>query len=452
MKTTVAHILCSFIVVFASIRGAFVYHLGFPSNTTYTISALMILGLGVFSLLSLLSSKRYVALGLFKNAVILNVIFFAFFIFGTLLIGVGAGIHSKSLLSMFYFFLIFPTIFVFLRFDDKLLTRIVYIIAFITVVGVYYFFDLGAKDGYKNGMIAIREAHEILRPGDFRYSRLGRNILPFGYSGSHHDTANILVMCCIFFLTKFFICTHRIKSLLYIGCYFVILSATILTGSAANLLVLLFMSIVSLFCYIQKSPTTMLISFFLFISLFFLITSVIVNMDLTELSKFVYVFGKFNLETMDQNLWASLDAQSIKNSMMSVIFGFGEALNSPLIQSEVAFVSLLSRLGLFSFVTLMFIGFSPIYYIALLSVNRRRHLRFLKKNRLNNLTTDFIARSRDETFRVLMMAMPVLTGFLTLIHYGSVFRITSIGLFCVVLAMFLREYLSVHQDMTRVRA
>ena len=55
-------------------------------------------------------------------------------------------------------------------------------------------------------------------------------------------------------------------------------------------------------------------------------------------------------------------------------------------------------------------------------------------------------------FLFLMMAMPVLTGFLTLVHYGSVFRITSIRLFCVFLAMFLREYLSVHQDMTRVRA
>jgi len=442
MKTTIAHILCSFIIVFASIRGAFVYHLGFPPSTTYTISALMVLGLGAFSLLGLVSSKLNVPLVLFKNAVVLNVIFFAFFIFAGLLLAVGAGGISKSLLSMFYFFLVFPTVFVFLRFDDKLLTRIVYIITFITVIGVYYFFNLGVSGGFD----AIYEAHSILRPGHFGYSRLGLNFLPFGYAGSHTDTANILVMCGIFFLSKFFICSHGIKSLLYIGCYFVILSATLLTGSAANVLVLLFMSIVSLFYYVQKSLTTMLVSFSLFMTLFFLIGSVIVNMDLTELFKLAYVFAKFNPDTMSEALWASLDAQSIQGSLLSVAFGFGETLNSPLILAEVAFVNLLSRFGLLSFVTLMVIGFSPIYYFFVFRLNRKRRIEFLKRNFAKNLTAHFIQDSRVQKLRLFYMAMPALAGFLTLIHYGSVFRITSIGLFCVLLSIFLKEYLRAHKS------
>jgi hypothetical protein len=442
MKTTFTHILCSFIVVFASIRGVFVYHLGFPSNITYTISALMILGLGAYSLLGLLISKLDSSLVLLKNAVILNAIFFIYIIFSSLLIAVGAGKSASSVLSLSYLFLIFPIVFLFLRFDEKLLTRIIYIIAFITVIGVFYFFNLGLSGGFD----AIHQAHSILRPGEFKYSRLGANLLPFGYTGSHHDTANILVICGIFFLTKFFICTHGIKSLLYISCYFVIVSATLLTGSAANLLVLLFMSIVSLLCYIQKSLTNMLIGFFFFIALLLPITLVIANMDLTALSKLTYVFGKLNPETMDKNLWASLDAQSLRDSIVSVFFGFGAYIEAPLIDAEVAFVSLLSTLGFLPFCILMFIGFSPIYYIALLGVNRRHHIRFLKKNRLSNLTTYFIARSRNETFQVLIMAMPVLTGFLTLIHYGSIFRITSIGLFCILLSIFLKEYLKAHKS------
>jgi hypothetical protein len=407
----------------------------------------MILSLGAYSLLGLLNSKLDSSLVLLKNAVILNAIFFIYIIFSTLLIALGVGISASGLVSFSYLFLIFPIVFVFLRFDDKLLTSIVYIIAFITVAGVVYFFNLGLSGGFDE----IYKAHSILRPDEFKYARLGANLLPFGYSGSHHDTANILVMCGMLFLTKFFICTHGIKSLLYISCYLVILSAMLLTGSAANVLVLVFMSFVSLLCYIQKSPTNMLIGFSFFIALFLLITSVIANVDLTAVSKLAYVFGKLNPETMDEALWASLDAQSIRDSLLSVFFGFGGYVEAPLILAEVAFVSLLSRIGFLPFCIIMFIGFSPIYYIALLGVNRRRHIRFLKKNRLSDLTTDFIARSRDERFRVLMMAMPVLSGFLTLIHYGSVFRITSIGLFCIVLAMFLREYLSVHQDMTRVR-
>ena len=444
MKITFIHILCSFIVVFASIRGAFVYHLGFPSNAIYNISALMILVMGAFSLLGLLSSKLDIAVILLKNAVILNVIFFVYIIFSSLAIAVAAGESDSSILSLSYFFLIFPIVFVFLQFDDKLLTKIVYIIAFITVTGIFYFFNLGLSGGFD----AIYQAHSILRPDEFKYSRLGANLLPFGYAGSHHDTANILVICGILFLTKFFICTRGIKSLLYISCYFVILFAAMLTGSAANLLVLIFMSIVSLLCYIQKNRTTMLIGFFLFIAIFLVITSIIANIDPAVISQFTYIFGKFNTETMDENLWASLDAQSLGDSIMSVLFGFGGYMEAPLIVAEVAFVSLLSRIGFLPFCILMFIGFSPIYYIALLSINKRRQIQFLKKNRVSNLTRDFITQSRNEMFRVLMMAMPVLAGFLTLIHYGSVFRITSIGLFCVVLAMFLKEYLSVHQGMT----
>ena len=446
MKTTFTHILCSFVVVFASIRGLFVYHLGFPSSITYTISALMALGLGVFSLLLLLRSRLDVPLVFFKNAVILNVIFFTYFIFTSLLIAVAAGGSPSGLLSIIYFFLIFPTIFLFIRFDDKLLTYIVYIISVITVFGVYYFFNLALS----SGIDSIIEAHQTLRPGGVAYSRLGLNLLPFGYAGSHHDTANILVMCGIFFLTKFFICNHGIKSLLYISCYIVILSATLLTGSAANVLVLILMSIVSLFYYIRKSPTTMLFSLSLLLALMVIIATVIVSMDFTELFRLAYVFSKFNPETIDEALFASLDAQSVKDSMMSVVFGFGEPLNAPLIQSEVAFVSLISRFGILTFITLMVIGFLPIYYFCVFRLNRIRRIEFLKRNLSEYLTTHFILDSRVQKYRLFNLAMPVLAGSMTLIHYGSVFRITSILLFCVLFSIFLKEYLSVHQDMTRV--
>lgn len=440
MKTTFAHILCSFIVVFASIRGVFVYHFGFPAYSMYAISALMILGLGMFSLLSLLS-RRYVNLGLFKNVVILNVILFVFLMWSFLLLALEIGVISSSLLSMFYFYLVFPTVFVFLRFDDKLLTRIVYIITFITVIGVYYFFNLGLSGGFD----AIYEAHSILRPGNFTYSRLGDNLVPFGYAGSKADTANILVMCGIFFLSKFFICSHRIKSLLYIFCYFVILSATLLSGSAVNVLVLLFISIVSLLYYVQQSATTMLVSLALFIALFFLITLITTFIDLTELYKLAYVFGKFNPETMDKALWVGFDVQSIKNSMLSVFLGFGAQLQAPLVDSEVAFIGLLVRFGLLPFVTLMFIGFSPIYYLFLFRLKSRRRINFLKRNNSKTLTTDLMKRFRYQKFRLFNLALPALAGFLTLIHYGSVLRITSIGLLCVLLSIFLKEYLRAHK-------
>ena len=132
---------------------------------------------------------------------------------------------------------------------------------------------------------------------------------------------------------------------------------------------------------------------------------------------------------------------------MSVAFGIGETLNSPLIESEVAFVSLLSRFGLLSFFILMVIGFSPIYYFFVFRLNRNRRIEFLKRNFAKNLTAHFIQDSRAQKFRLFYIAMPVLAGFLTLIHYGSVFRISSIGLFCVLLSIFLKEYLNAHKSL-----
>ena len=442
MKTTFTHILCFLIVVFASIRGVFVYHLDFPSNITYPISALMILGLGVISLIGLLSSRLDVPLVFFKNVVILNVICFIFLTFATFLIDLESGVITTTVLTMFYFFLVFPTVFVFLRCDDKLLDGIVYIISFFTVVGVYYFFNLGVSAGFD----AIKEAHSIMRPGDFRYSRVGINLLPFGYAGSHHDTANILVMCGIFFLSKFFICSHWVKSLLYLSCYFVILSAAILTGSGANVLVLLFMSTIGLLYYVPKTLTTMLVSFSLLLGSLFLITLLVPTEILNQLFKLGYVFEKLNTVTIDSALWAGLDAQSIEDSMLSVVFGFGDTFNSPLSLSEVAFIGILSKIGLLPFIIFLSIGFSPIYYVFVFRLNRSRCIKILKSNITKNLTADFIRDSRVQEFQIFMLAMPALAGFLTLIHYGSVLRITSIGLLCVLLSIFFKEYLKARKS------
>ena len=136
---------------------------------------------------------------------------------------------------------------------------------------------------------------------------------------------------------------------------------------------------------------------------------------------------------------------SILNSLVSVLLGFGGVLESPLILSEVGFVNMLSRFGLFSFAALMFIGFSPIYYLIVFNVISRRYIKFSRLKSIKGLSKDLEQRLSDQKFRLLMIAMPVITGTLTLIHYGSLFRITSIGLFCVLLTIFLKEYLRAQQ-------
>jgi hypothetical protein len=43
--------------------------------------------------------------------------------------------------------------------------------------------------------------------------------------------------------------------------------------------------------------------------------------------------------------------------------------------------------------------------------------------------------------RLIIATFPILTGTLSLLHYGSLFRITSIGLFCLLITLFYKKYL-----------
>ena len=57
------------------------------------------------------------------------------------------------------------------------------------------------------------------------------------------------------------------------------------------------------------------------------------------------------------------------------------------------------------------------------------------------MLTDKLKKFQHEQFKLFILAMPATAGFLTLIHYASLLRITSIGFFCVLIAMFLQDYL-----------
>ena len=66
-------------------------------------------------------------------------------------------------------------------------------------------------------------------------------------------------------------------------------------------------------------------------------------------------------------------------------------------------------------------------------------------------TVNLIRTNRAQQFRLIIIAMPAFAGAMTLLHYGSLFRVTSVGLFCVFLAFFFKEYLAITKDIKRYR-
>ena len=439
MKIQFTHYLWSIILIFSVIRGAFVYHLGLPANITYSLSALLLMGFGLLSFLLMVNRASDSGLMLFKSAVKINFFLFGFYSFGFILMNYLLGQNLE--IGHLYLFIIFPIIFQVIKFDQKLIDGILFSVTFVTAFGIAYFYNLALTGGYEEVILA----QEILRPGVYSIARIGENISSFGYAGLHHDTANILVMCGIFFLSKFFLANQGLGKLFYFTVYCLVFISALLTVSAANILVLILVSFLTLLIYFKQNIKV----FFLYLIFFLLISPFLVSflIDISgQLELYAYIFSKFNPETVSENLFLGLDYESIKSSFFSLLFGFGRPLDAPMIYGEIAFIALISVYGILPFLVLMFIGFSPLYYIIKFRMNYALRVDIIKRMNIEIPISHYRKYSRYQIFRLSITAMPALSGFLTLIHYGSIFRITSIGLFCVMLSFFYKEYLEANHN------
>jgi hypothetical protein len=421
----------AFVVVLSSVRGVLVYHLGIPPRITYIVTGMLLIGFGMLSLRAMWSNTGDKTFALLSNAIRINVMLIGFY---ALMSIVAMSLND---LSIFYYFIIFPIIFTLIKYDTKLLNGMIYSVAFITVVGVVYFYNLGLSGGFR----AIQDAHSILR-SEFSYSRIDQNLLPAGYQGSHHDAANILVMSSAFFLSKTLLELNLMKKYLYIVSYFIVLFSLLLTGSVANTIVLISISCLTLLIYARKRPWVMLLILFCTMFVFPFIVE--------ALGDYTYFYQKANYDQSNLaggGMYNSLDSNSILTSLHSILFGFGFVLRVPLVNTEIGFIKILVKVGLVPFIFLMSICFAPVYYT----------LRFIKDSKAKELSFRYhyagIPMNRFKRirqtyqYRLIVSAMPTIAGTFTLLHYSSLFRITSIGLFCVLLALFFKEYLVLNKTM-----
>lgn len=416
LKVNINHILISFIIILASLRGVFVYHLGLSPSIAYPFAAFLLICFGVLSLLYLLGSNPRTQLVLFWNAVKLNAFFGVYFSIAQILV------NQKLDLGTLYSFFVFPSIFLLLKLESKWLNGIVYAITSVTVLGVLLFLKIGIDGGFD----AIEVAILTLRPGDLEYSRIGENLLPAGYQGHHHDAANILVMCTILLLTK---CIHS-KSILSKYIYFLFYGlaflTTLLTGSGANIVILVFVSIL-IFLILASSRTSLLL-------IYITIGALISKLAIDYLSDYLYFLDHIlqdQGELEGGGIFNSLNFDSVLSSVHAILFGFNFAFQVPLRFTEIAFLKILISYGIVPFLLQLFILFSPIYYFFV-------H----KKNKNNMFEQGYLRGSKDNHKpHLIILAMPALAGTLTLLHYGSLLRVTSIGLYCVILTIYFKEYL-----------
>jgi hypothetical protein len=335
-----------FIIIIASIRGIFVYHFGFNVNVTYSLSATCFVLLGLFSAKYLSFKNNNDQLITLRKAIFYNYIFIGIYsLFYIVFIGL-------SEIGNIYLFILFPVIFLLIKFEIKDLENSIHVISFFIIIGTYIFYQLGIDYGFD----AIESANLTLRPGDLSYARIGENLLPGGYLGSHHDNANILIMSTSFYFSKAIDSDNTYKYFFWL-IFFICVIFTILTGSASNIIALFIVLFIGTIFYSKKL-------------IFLIIPILIYNYDSIE--KNLYFLEKIKQDQSDLDsggVFNSLNLNDVLNSLHSIIFGGGYYLQVPMTRSEVSFVKILISYGFIPFIILMFILFSPIYYCYLLNKN-----------------------------------------------------------------------------------
>ena len=338
----------------------------------------------------------------YKNLLFLlkiNLVFYLFFVIIEILLGQSIDY------SLQYYFLAPFCIFVFLKIDETHFLIALNILLILLSISIFNNFleTLSGSDGIEN----VLQYHIKLRPDLFEnLSRSGDFFRVGGYTGSYHDSANILGLLVTFLFIRFLIKGNLILLFTSIIGF----TALLITQSAANIvftiITILFFSIFIL--YKSNSVKKILIFSLIFISLISLIYKFadLTLIFTTRLSK-------------DEGDWQGVQHGLTLNYLFKyfifILLGHGNAFGADIIRVEVSLIKQIVQFGIIQALTFFRILLDSLF-VNLKSNN--------KEKKYNNLP--FIAS--------------IFFGFISLIHYGSLIRITSIFLFLSFASFIYKSY------------
>lgn len=378
-----------FLVAFFSLRGWFVLNLNIQPTIIYPLSSMIMLALIFYSFYNVHIFKDETLFSL-KKLFLINIFFGVYFIFSEIFLG---AIN----ISLIYVFFAPYLFFLFIRIPTIRSHLIIFIIAIgisFSILHNYY------NVLYGSGYDYIRQYNMILRPelGEFNVSRSGDFIRVGGYTGSYHDSAQILGMMTSFFYTHFLI--NKIKKYLFMSLITAV--CLLMTLSAANILITIFCCILATIYILFKQRS---LGIYIFITI--LIISIYIIFPLFPiLTGFVDRVGtQGDYEGMTNAL--SLDM------LGSIYFwlGHGYAFESEFLITEVALIKAIHQFGIIISLILYSLLLYPLW---------------------------FYIRNPNILFINLSYLTPILFGFMSLLHYGSLFKITNIGIFYLFYALFFK--------------
>lgn len=379
----------SIVLAATSVRGFLVINTGIsPEFIYYSIATLAIL-LSFFGYL-IKSNYKGKEITLLKNLLKIN------FFLGILNMAIAQFLGQTFDFGLLYLFLAPYVVFITLRIPEPYLMGIIIVVLIMISwsTAINFFQTLQGVDGIDS----VLDYKQRLRPGIEALSRTGNYFRVGGYTGNYHDSANILGMMMMFFGLK---CLVNLRFIYLVAAVVSTITLT-LTQSAANIL-LAFISFLIFTIYYFCSCRRPI--FFLHL----LLILVAFGGALYLMSDFTSIFlNRVGVNGDWDGMLGGLSTENITHTLAIIILGHGAALGSELIITEIAFVKIILQIGLMHSIFLFTLLLFP-------------HYIFLKIPK--------------KTIQITQATLPSLGacffGFISLAHYGSLFRITSIFLYFI---------------------
>jgi len=376
--------LISLTIIILSIRGVIVLNTPLYANTVYVTTSIAALTLAAYGFIISKEYKNY-ELILLKKLLTINGFLTVINVVIDFLLGVP---FDPTIL----YYTIGPfIIFLFLRVPTFYLKVVIGVIAIATSYSVCdNFFDTLQGEA---GIQKVFEYNLKLRPEVFNaFSRSGEFIRVGGYTGNYHDSANILGMTGVFFFVRFLL-KKKLFDLIFSGG---VLFGMLLTQSATNIVVAILT--ILLFCgYILLRIRGLKIYLYLLLAF----AGVIVLDDLFPNIITIFV-SRVGGEGDWEGMANQLDVNSLLSSIPFLLVGHGAGFGSESIKTEIGLLKGVLQWGIVHAVVVFWILLYPV-------------LNYVK--------------IRSICFDALPSIAAIFFGFMSLLHYGSLFRITNIFLF-----------------------
>lgn len=374
-----------FVLVFCSVRGWLVLNFDIEAEIVYAVSSLLLIATSLQAY-NCRGRIRDLALSKLRSLLLINLLFGAVYIFGLYILG-----GPLDIVPNLYIYLIPYVLFLFIRVPAYKMNLGFLLILVATAFSVASNF-LVSLDG-PSGLEFLEAYNLRLRPSVFEaMSRTGDYLRVGGYTGSYHDSANILGMLGAFYYTESIVKKNFSSFILGI----VALISMALTQSAANIVIVI--------------STCLFFTFYVVFAENKKISIVLVLSSLT-FAVLAFLFIPGSLVFLDRigsdGEWDSMLENVSFGILFSPHFWLGYDFIIGGIPTEAAILKGVFSRGVFFALFTYWVLVYPIYIYG--------------SNKCLNLLPYLAAIS---------------FGFLSLLHYGSLFRITSICIFWAMQALF----------------